>query len=371
VQMINCPNCGKLTGFKRSLGFGTFFMVLITCGLWLLVIPFYPARCITCGLTRHSAVLHEWLVWYRGLSRTSRYIIVGLFVVLLVFSAHRKASEPKTSATSIDNSPAVSNVSNDESPAAAPVAPHIYGVTQINESKNDIPTGTELTAQGTFYQSGWWPFSTLITDPCTNLLQWGKVRVEHGKADPRTYCRFFVVLHDEHIQRIASLECIMSLEEFKAAHYTYGNHVQAHGTYASSLDFDLYGGTLGGVPVLEDCTLAPLPPRSAPQASPPSPRPPTSENIVRAINAEDSSPQNQSKPYPVDGDLESDVRRALRTSKALKSAVITPVSLHREVTLSGTVVDEPSRELAEDIASHVPGVVAVHNNLTVGGAKPQ
>jgi len=115
--------------------------------------------------------------------------------------------------------------------------------------------------------------------------------------------------------------------------------------------------------------LAENPKPSAAQASSASPTP---ENIMRTINAEDSSPQNQSKPYPVDSDLESDVRRALNTSNALKSAVITLVSLHREVTLSGTVVDEPSRELAEDIASHVPGVVAVHNNLTVGGgAKPQ
>ena len=93
---------------------------------------------------------------------------------------------------------------------------------------------------------------------------------------------------------------------------------------------------------------------------------------MRAINEEDSSPENKSKPYPVDGDIENDVRRALSTSEELKSAVITPVSLHREVTLSGTVVDEPSRELAEGIASQVPGVVAVHNNLAVGGgAKPQ
>jgi osmotically-inducible protein OsmY len=87
---------------------------------------------------------------------------------------------------------------------------------------------------------------------------------------------------------------------------------------------------------------------------------------MNAINTENSRPENQTKPYPVDIDLESDVRQALSTSQALKSAVITPVSLHREVTLSGTVVDEPSRELAEDIASHVPGVVAVHNNLKVG-----
>ena len=31
--MLVCPNCAKLTGFKRALGIGTFFMVLLTCGL--------------------------------------------------------------------------------------------------------------------------------------------------------------------------------------------------------------------------------------------------------------------------------------------------------------------------------------------------
>jgi hypothetical protein len=121
---------------------------------------------------------------------------------------------------------------------------------------------------------------------------------------------------------------------------------------------------------LEDCTLESSPPLPAPVAG--QPASPTPENIMRAMNEVDSSPECKSKPYPVDADLESDVRRALSTSKALKSAVITPVSLHREITLSGTVVDESSRELAEEITSQVSGVVAVHNNLTIGsGAKPQ
>ena len=93
---------------------------------------------------------------------------------------------------------------------------------------------------------------------------------------------------------------------------------------------------------------------------------------MRAMNEVDSSPENQFKPYPVDGEVEHDVQQALSTSKALKSVVITPVSLHRVVTLSGTVSDETTRELAGEITSQVPGVVAVHNNLTIGGgAKPQ
>src|SRR5438132_283208 len=44
MHMMNCPNCGKPIGFKRSLGFGAFFMVLLTFGFWLLAIPFSPLR---------------------------------------------------------------------------------------------------------------------------------------------------------------------------------------------------------------------------------------------------------------------------------------------------------------------------------------
>ena len=121
---------------------------------------------------------------------------------------------------------------------------------------------------------------------------------------------------------------------------------------------------------LEDCTLESSPPLPAPVVG--QPASPTPESIMRAINQADSTPENRSRPYTVDADLESDVRRALSTSKALKNAIISPVSLHREITLSGTVLDESSRELAEEITSQVSGVVAVHNNLTIrDGANPQ
>ncbi len=60
MEMIFCPNCQKLTGYKRAIGFGTFFAVLLTAGFWLLAIPFYPKRCITCGLTKSDSV-----PWYR------------------------------------------------------------------------------------------------------------------------------------------------------------------------------------------------------------------------------------------------------------------------------------------------------------------
>lgn len=44
-----CDGCQRLTGHKRSLGFGTFIMVLLTFGLWILTLPLYPKRCVICG----------------------------------------------------------------------------------------------------------------------------------------------------------------------------------------------------------------------------------------------------------------------------------------------------------------------------------
>jgi len=67
-----------------------------------------------------------------------------------------------------------------------------------------------------------------------------------------------------------------------------------------------------------------------------------------------------------DGQIETDVVHALDASKALKDDLITAATIQGEVTLSGTVSTEASSELAEAIASHVPGVTKVNNNLQVG-----
>jgi hypothetical protein len=49
VKYLYCPNCGKMTGHKRALGWGTFFGALATFGASVNAIPFYPKRCIVCG----------------------------------------------------------------------------------------------------------------------------------------------------------------------------------------------------------------------------------------------------------------------------------------------------------------------------------
>jgi len=77
--------------------------------------------------------------------------------------------------------------------------------------------------------------------------------------------------------------------------------------------------------------------------------------------AQDTAPAARS-----DGQIEMDVVHALDASQALKNDLITAATIQSEVTLSGTVASEASRELAESIASHVPGVTKVNNNLKVG-----
>ncbi len=44
-----CTVCKKETGRQRALGFATLFAVVITGGLWLLLIPFYQKVCMVCG----------------------------------------------------------------------------------------------------------------------------------------------------------------------------------------------------------------------------------------------------------------------------------------------------------------------------------
>ncbi|MBS1804548.1 MAG: BON domain-containing protein [Acidobacteria bacterium] len=67
-----------------------------------------------------------------------------------------------------------------------------------------------------------------------------------------------------------------------------------------------------------------------------------------------------------DGQIEMDVVHALDGSQALKNDLITAATIQSEVTLSGTVSSDSSKQLAESIVKSVAGVSKVHNNLKVG-----
>ena len=67
-----------------------------------------------------------------------------------------------------------------------------------------------------------------------------------------------------------------------------------------------------------------------------------------------------------DGQIEMDVVHALDAAGQLKQDWITAATVQGEVTLSGTSGSEQNRQLAESIASKVPGVTKVVNSLKVG-----
>jgi BON domain-containing protein len=67
-----------------------------------------------------------------------------------------------------------------------------------------------------------------------------------------------------------------------------------------------------------------------------------------------------------DGQIEMDVVKALDDSQALKNDLITAATIQGQVTLSGTVSSDASKQLAESIVSKVPGVSKVNNRLKVG-----
>lgn len=67
MKTLYCPECGKETGHKRSLGFGTVFAVIVTGGLWLLAILAYPSRCVVCGNAGGVGPLEYYLFWRKSI----------------------------------------------------------------------------------------------------------------------------------------------------------------------------------------------------------------------------------------------------------------------------------------------------------------
>ena len=67
-----------------------------------------------------------------------------------------------------------------------------------------------------------------------------------------------------------------------------------------------------------------------------------------------------------DGQIEADVVHALDASAQLNNDLITAATIQGEVTLSGTVSTQASKELSASIVQAVPGVSKVHNNLSIG-----
>ncbi len=77
----------------------------------------------------------------------------------------------------------------------------------------------------------------------------------------------------------------------------------------------------------------------------------------------------QEKPAIVpDAQIEANVLKALASEPQLADQAISTTTVYGQVTLTGTVRDEASRDMAETVASNAPGVKKVIDQLAIGTA---
>ena len=86
MDYLFCPNCNSQRGFKRALGFGTLFIVVLTIGVWLFAIPFYPKRCIVCGQSK-TATRHV----HAGSKSGLAWFLLAVIAVIAVLSMNKTA----------------------------------------------------------------------------------------------------------------------------------------------------------------------------------------------------------------------------------------------------------------------------------------
>lgn len=71
-----------------------------------------------------------------------------------------------------------------------------------------------------------------------------------------------------------------------------------------------------------------------------------------------------------DAQVEANVLKALAATPQLADQSISTTTVYGQVTLSGTVRDEASRDMAETVTSNTPGVKKVIDQLAIGAAPP-
>lgn len=129
MEMLSCSNCSQPRGFKRRFGLGTLVMILLTLGLWILVMPLYPARCITCGQTRLDALTSKNHSLFESKTFTVIFAVAlvgGIITLLRVFLPHSAGpTSPPTSPTSATGLSALSEKKIDHEPASAQPSPRV------------------------------------------------------------------------------------------------------------------------------------------------------------------------------------------------------------------------------------------------------
>jgi hypothetical protein len=203
-------------------------MIVLTVGLWLLVIPLYPARCINCGLTRGSALLTN-----LGPRSKFAFLGLGLLVVLLLAAlwSHNSGGN-KTTSSQPENSQAASPAES-STPVQEAQDEHELRLVPNIFSGSAVADGRNYSVSMIYRYLGHIPPRTTGIEVQGIFLQ-----VE---------APFTISIADEQ-ERSEVLLCTMSEDEFQDAQYYYhpGEAVTVMGTYS----------TATGIPQLRDCTMA-------------------------------------------------------------------------------------------------------------------
>jgi len=183
---------------------------------------------------------------------TALSAVVIVCAVVGMFAAVGCNSQPQTHATA---SMIPGSATSDAQPDSK-----VYDVFSLNDDKNQIPTGTALSVKGLFLQIRWTHFIR-----CDQLLMYGHAPIQHGEADPLSYCRFYVYLTGKRGAAagggdtfpVYGAVCNATPSELRKdlKLYRYGEPIQIHGLYAPSLDFTI---SPVGVPRLNNCTVTPV-----------------------------------------------------------------------------------------------------------------
>ncbi len=116
MHVTHCYVCNRQSGFARRLGWGTFFMVILTAGFWLLTIPFYPKRCTTCGCTAGGAARATLnpAPPSRNAQLWQAYALPGAVALVVIFFLLTKDDKPA-------NGPALTNTSSVYAPVSSSI----------------------------------------------------------------------------------------------------------------------------------------------------------------------------------------------------------------------------------------------------------
>lgn len=136
MKIAYCQSCKRDTGFKRALGWGTFFACVLTAGFWLLIVPFYPKRCVICGMAMVKSASSSSPAsasfpsagkkpWYRSVWGLV-FLIIGFAILSNVVTRYTDNSPPE-----------IETKSQSASSSGSKTKPNVQALTEGNKALSE------------------------------------------------------------------------------------------------------------------------------------------------------------------------------------------------------------------------------------------